>query len=402
MQRIRTFLTSQNYAAILLIILAVIAIRLPIDYKRMMEITDNDYTTHIYYALDMLAGREVPAFTLAHSLWQLGLIFVWWASRSRIDFWQSAISFQVLSAVAAALIVYFWYGSLPGRPSPWKRAFWAISLVIVAPIIAPGLLDGAYYFGYIGLANYHNPTVHVLRPFALLLFIIALRALHPPQKDGWLVAACALLMATATFLKPSYTVTMLPALGLMVLYWLYRRRPVHWLLIIAGLGIPAVLLLSPQFIITYVKGEIDGGIAIMPFAAANMLSGYVALKFFMSIFFPLAVTALNFKRALRDPEMALAWLSFAAGAAEFYLFIELGSRFTHANFLWGAQITLFVLFAACGRFLLRLEGEARAETQVRSPRAALRRLWAQYGLYLPHIASGIAYYIFCYVTPHYG
>lgn len=393
-QSARAFLRSQNYLAIILIVLLVVAIRLPIDYKRIMGITDNDYTTHIYYGLDMLHGREVPAFTLAHSFWQLGLIFMWWASRSRIDFWQSAILFQVLSSVASALILYFWYGALPGRPSPWKRAFWSVTLVIVTPVIAPWFLDGAYYFGYIGLASYHNPTVHMLRPFAVLMFIFAMEVLTRPASSAWKVLAAALIFAGATFLKPSYTITLLPALGLMGLYWLWKRRPIGWWMAILGLGLPSVALLVPQFVITYVRGEVDGGIALMPFSAAQMLSGYLPLKFFMSIFFPLVIAVLFFRRALHDHEMVLAWLSFAAGALQFYLLIELGSRFTHANFLWGAQITLFILFAVSIRFLLKQEISLR---ELASPAK-----WAAYAAYLPHVASGVAYWMFCYITPHYG
>jgi len=393
-QSARSFLFSQNYLAILLLVVLVTAIRLPIDFRRIMAITDNDYTTHIYYGLDMLHGRPVPAFTLAHSFWQLGLIFVWWLSRSRIDFWQSAIGFQVLSSVAAALIVYFWYGALPGRPSPWKRIFWAVTLVVVTPVIAPQLLDGAYYFGYIGLANYHNPTVHMLRPFALLMFIFAMQVLLGPRSSIWKILFAALIFAGATFLKPSYTITLLPALGLMGLYWLWKRRPVGWRMAIFGLGLPSVLLLAPQFIITYVRGEVDGGIALMPFVAAQMLSGFVLQKFLMSIFFPLVVVVLFWKRALRDHEMVLAWSGFIIGALQFYLLIEKGSRYTHANFLWGAQITLFILFAVTIRFLLRQEISFRELTRPAR--------WISYVAYVPHVLSGIAYWVFCYTTPHYG
>lgn len=391
---VRSYLRSQNYLAIILLVLLVVAIRLPIDFKRIMGITDNDYTTHIYYGLDMLHGRSVPAFTLAHSFWQLGLIFVWWASRSRIDFWQSAIGFQVLSSVASALILYFWYGALPGKPSAWKRLFWSVSLVVVTPIIAPHLLDGAYYFGYIGLANYHNPTVHMLRPFALLMFIFAMEVLRCPVSSIWKVLVAALVFAGATFLKPSYTITLLPALGLMGLYWLWKRRPIGWRMAIFGLGLPSVLLLAPQFVITYVRGEADGGIALMPFVAAQMLSGFLPQKFFMSIFFPLMVAVLFFRRMLRDHEMVLAWSAFIIGALQFYLFIEKGSRYTHANFLWGAQITLFILFAVSIRFLLKQEISLRE--------LARPAKWAAYAAYLPHILSGIAYWVFCYTTPHYG
>lgn len=390
----RSFLAAQNYFAILLIILAVIAIRLPIDYKRMMTITDNDYTTHIFYALDMLHHRPVPAFTLAHSFWQLFLIFMWWLSRSHIDFWQSAIGLQVVSSITAALILYFWYGTLPNKPSAWARAFWAVTLVMVTPIIAPTLLDGAYYFGYIGLANYHNPTVHVLRPFALVLFLFGMSAMRTSKHTAWAILFCALVMMGATFLKPSYTITLLPALGLMVLYLLIQRKPEDWPLLIFGLGVPAVLILGAQFVITYIQGETDGGIAFMPFVVAQNMSRFLPTKFLMSIFFPLTISLLFFKKVIRDPEMILAWLSFLIGSAQFYLLAEKGSRFTHANFLWSAEITLFVLFAVTARFLLKQDFSWKRLTQP--------GFWLQYALYLPHISSGIAYYIFCYTTPHYG
>lgn len=386
-------MTSQNYLAILLVIALVVAIRLPIDYRRIMEPTSNDYSTHIYYGLDMLAGRKVPAFTLAHSFWQLGLIFVWWASRSRIDFWQSAIAFQVLSSVASALIIYFWFGALPGRPSPWKRLFWSVTLVIVAPIAALQAVDGAYYFGYIGLANYHNPTVHMLRPFALLMFLLAMDVLECRRAPAWKILFGALVFAAATFLKPSYTVTLLPALGIMALYWLWQRRPIHWPLAF-GIGLPSVIILAAQFLITYIQGEPDGGIAFMPFEAARMLSGYLPLKFFLSIFFPLVVALAFWKQARNDRALALAWLSFLMGAIQFYFFIELGSRYTHGNFVWGAQITLFILFVASIRFLLVNEAALRGSLRWGG--------WLGYAAYLPHIVWGVLYYIFCYTTPHYG
>lgn len=132
----------------------------------------------------------------------------------------------------------------------------------------------------------------------------------------------------------------------------------------------------------------------MPFVAAQMLSGFLPQKFFMSIFFPLMVAVLFFRRMLRDHEMVLAWSAFIIGALQFYLFIEKGSRYTHANFLWGAQITLFILFAVSIRFLLKQEISLRE--------LARPAKWAAYAAYLPHILSGIAYWVFCYTTPHYG
>ncbi len=389
-QSARRFLTSQNYLVILALIAAVVAIRLPIDTLRIMTPTDNDYSSHIDFALNMFHGRPVPAFTLAHSLWQLFLIFLWLISRNRIDFWQSAILLQVLSSVAAALILYFWFGALKNRPNALLRAAAAVSLVIVTPVVLPGLLDGYYYFGYLGLANYHNPTVHVLRPMALIMFFYALSALETPRHSGWHIAFCFLVFAAGTFLKPSYTVSLGPVLVLFVLYRQFVQRcPVDWKLLVIGMGLPSVLFLAPQFVITYISGEPDGGIALMPLVAASMMSEHLGIKFLLSIVFPLAVLALNFRAMLRDRAMLLAWATFAWGASQFYLLIELGSRYTHGNFLWSAQIALFILFAATIRFLL--------EHPVERPRTL-----AGYLAYVQHVIAGIIYYIYCYTTPHYG
>jgi hypothetical protein len=392
---IKPHVRLQELFPIVTILLIVIAIRFPIDYIRIMTDTDNDFGAHIYFALDMLHGRPVPAFTSAHSLWQMLLIGIWTVSRSRIDFWQSAIALQSVSSIASTLILYFWYKNLPSKPSTLKCLFWAVTLVIITPVIALNIIDSNYYFGYIGLANYHNPTIHMLRPFALIMFMIALGVLSDrPLSSNWLVFFSAVVTAAATFLKPSYTIALLPALGVFVLYRFAKKQSINWKLLIFGLGIPAVLCLAPQFIITYISGEPHDGIAFIPFAAASVMAGFHPAKYILSAFFPLVMLAANFNSMKRSPEVLLAWLAFAAGLMQFFLFAETGSRFEHGNFLWGAQISLFVLFAVTIRHLLK------EKTTVKS---LLRPAgWAPYLVYLPHIISGIAYYLYCLNNSRYS
>lgn len=390
---LRNFLASQNYPAIFVLILCVILIRLPIDYKRIMQAADGDFGNHIYFALDLLHGRPVAAFTMAHSLWQLLLIGVWWISRCRIDFWQSAIAFQVLSSLASALIIYFWFGQVPGRPSAWARTFWAATLVVVAPVILPFLLDGKYYYGYIVLANYHNPTVHMLRPLALLMFIIATQVLDSPRHFIWLVLFSAAITAAATFLKPNYTLLLLPALTLMLLYGVIKRRRMDGRLFIFGLGLPAIFTLGAQFLITYVNGEPGDKIALLPFVVVNLTSDFVFLKFLLSILFPLAIALLFWKWGKRDGELIFAWVGFGIGALQYYLLAETGDRLAHGNFSWGLQIGLFILFVVTIRFLLKQQNTIH--------RLVSASAWLPYLFYAPHVLAGILYYLYCFITPHY-
>jgi hypothetical protein len=265
--------------------------------------------------------------------------------------------------------------------------------VIVTPIVLPTLLDGAYYFGYIGLANYHNPTIHVLRPFSILFFIFSMAALRNQSLPFWQVLISAVAVIAATLLKPNLTITLLPAVGLMTLYYLARSKPVNWMLLIFGLGLPALVVLSGQYTLAYLNGETGSRIIFAPLAVARALSGYIGIKFVLSILFPLVISIAFFKKVRQDDEMILAWLAFAVGTAQYFLLAELPGL-EHANFLWGTQVCLFVLFAATGRFLLKQDFSLKP--------MANPRFWVQFLAYLPHILAGIAYYIFCYITPHYG
>ena len=89
--------------------------------------------------------------------------------------------------------------------------------------------------------------------------------------------------------------------------------------------------------------------------------------------------------------LPLAYLAFLMGALQLYLLAETGIRFSDGNFRWSAQITLFLLFVAGARWLLR-EGSSL-------PRWQRFLLYAAYGL---HLAGGIAYYIYVFISPHYG
>ena len=69
--------------------------------------------------------------------------------------------------------VYYWIGD--GTKKHWElwRVFSSVSVTLLAPFMILALEDGLFYFGYIGLANYHNPTIHLLKPFVGCLILAA-------------------------------------------------------------------------------------------------------------------------------------------------------------------------------------------------------------------------------------
>jgi hypothetical protein len=379
---------------VLILTLLTVAISLPVYYYRVLTPTENDYGTHILFTLKMLHRQLPPTFVLAHPLLELIIGFIYWAGRGLIGLWETAVLVQVLAQVATALILFFWIGAIPGRSGAFLRVFFALTLTLVGPVTLLAPLDGRFYFGYIGLANYHNPTIHLLRPFALACFYFAWRAFHTPRNPGWMVVLSAGLMVAATLVKPNYAMTILPALAALAAWFFYRRRPLDLRMLIWGQAVPAVLMLAFATVLIYFVPDADkAGLTIAPFAVEMGFSGYLFPKFMLSILFPLGAVLLAFRWLRRDSEMLLAWAAFISGALQVYLLAETGERFFHGNFRWSAQIGLFILFAATVRFILRRRAAGELSFGAR---------WILYAFYALHLAGGLAYYIYAITQPHYG
>lgn len=388
---------EQDWRAVLGLALVVFVFSGSIHFRRIAYPTDNDYSLHVLYAQQIAEGKfeDVPLNALAHPAMQVILIGMHLISFRSLGFYASLIVVQTAAQVATALILYFWFGSKEESRWNWIRGFWAATLTIVSPIMAFAIVDGLYYFGYIGLANYHNPTIHLLRPVALLSFILALRIFRHPRSSGRYVIASAILVIGSGVIKPNYALVILPALSVLALWQVYRRKSVDWRLLVLGFFVPGMFVLSSQWIVAFwmARGE-QVSILLRPFEVETAFSKYLAPKFFLSIVFPLTALLAFFGRLSRDRSVQLGWLALLMGAAQMYLLAEGGDRFFHGNFRWGAQIGLFLLFAATGREIARMTIEEARSRKV--------RLAVTYGVYVAHVAAGVAYYLRSFASRGYG
>ena len=382
---------------VLALILLTAAISTPIYAARILEPTTSDYDAHIVWTLRMLRRELPPTDIIARPALQLAIGFFYWAGRGRLGLWESAVLVQVLAQIAAALILYAWIGPIRRKWGEVLRVFLAISLTVVAPVMLLAFIDHKFYFGYIALANYHNPTVHLLRPFALATFFFSLRSFKIPRSPLWMVLLAAACAIGGMMTKPNYAIALLPALGLAALWFIWKKRPIDWRMLLGGVVVPLTAMLVFQFVMVYMLP--DAGptrIEVAPFAVESYWSGYLPLKFLLSILFPLAVLALNWKQVRQDDEMILVWITFLIAVVQMYLFAETGDRFRDANFRWGAQVALLILFASSVRFMLQRAAQETTAPQKRWPAAIV------YAMYALHIAGGIAYYIYCFVQVGYA
>ncbi len=388
---IQRWLKEQNWFSILILIAVTIAIMLPVYQFRVLQPVNSDFGTHIEFTSRFLKHETIPAYTLAHPVYQLLLGGIVWLSRGLLNGHTGTILIMVASQVVTALLVYGLLGKKAGRRSEICRVILSVGVVVAAPIMALLPLDNKYYFGYIGLANYHNPTIILLRPLALILFGMILADLQKRKLSTLRIILAAVVVIVSTLLKPNLAITLIPAVFILLLIHWIQKKPFHYTGWMLGYFLPAGIILAGQYLFTYLQpGAGSGGILFQPLVVESAFSGYLGWKFLLSIFFPLLILIVEFKQIKNSPDLQLAWLAFIIGAAQLYLLAEDGNRLEHGNFRWSAQITLFLLFVSTLKYCWQ---------KIRWTSA---KKWLILIGFSPHVIAGVIYLIHCLKAKSYG
>jgi len=311
---------------------------------------DSDYFQHTNWAQELLqAPQNVPSYVVAHSAWQWAVIIT---HEIVMHSWRAGAFIVTLGSALFTVGILFWL--LRKKLMPLLAGALAIGLTVAAPLAFLYPLDHELYFGYIGIDTYHNPTILLLKPFAILQLFYSAEALQGKVADWKSIFVTVLVSAVAAFAKPNYLICLLPALGILALISIWKKHPIDWKRLLIGIVLPSMAILAWQFFLTYGS---DGGSSIIlaPFGVMQGYSSYLPEKFILSIVFPTIVTAIYWKEAIKDTRMQLGWIGFGLGVIFTYFFAESGVRFHDGNFTWSGEIALFILFVCCILFLSERE-----------------------------------------------
>jgi hypothetical protein len=330
---------------------------------RMFTYGNFDYGYHVGTALEMKDQRSIE---LPHFLYHLYVILLSVILPGLSEYDLAMVSIVTLR-IAGALAVFWLISRALPRPLTLRGglalAGIAFMLVIVTAITVPTWPDGQFYLGYIGLNAFHNPTLLALVPLALPTAWLTTRiTFSDPERPGLArdTALSALLIVLSTLAKPSYLLCLLPAVGMLSLWRLIRRERLPWRALILGLALPGVILLAWQYVFTYGGGSTsdslsESSIEFAPFKVMVWLSNdhNISGLFLLSIAFPALVYVLFFPETFKDRFFTLSAVAAVFGASYAYLLAEGGDRTGDGNFIWSAEITLFIWFVAAMRFLIR-------------------------------------------------
>lgn len=387
--------TRHDFLLIGLLVAVTVMLLYPVTTKMAAE---HDYITHIERAATLIVN-----FTFSpHLLYQVSTIII--HAVLPIDIFSAGI-FVVLAYYGALAVVIFLF-LRSNRDIPRSVLFVAtLCLFFAAQIPALFPLDKHLYLGYIAVNALHNPTMVVLKPMALLMFILSGRIFSSTNYSHrkLFVVLCALISILTAFAKPNYTICFLPALCFLLGLGAIRRQQVDWFLALGGFLIPSILFLLFQYLVTYdaflpqiPRSYEKSQIIFAPLTVMKMYSSWLLPKFLLSIAFPLLVSICYIKKTGNDYYMKFAWLTFFFGGFCTYFLAESGFyRMMQGNFGWSGQITLFVLFVYSTRFFL---GIVFSQGQTPLPMLDRKQLFLTV-LLAVHVASGILYYFAEYSQP---
>ncbi|HEY8504747.1 MAG TPA: hypothetical protein VIL46_09205 [Gemmataceae bacterium] len=260
-------------------------------------------------------------------------------------------------------------------------------------------IAGRMYLGFIPPNVWHNSTTIFLMPFALALFGVSLRYLDRPNPAS--AAAIAALCLLNVAIKPSYFfvfAVVFPAFALVR----FRLRRDFWLAVLPVLA--AGLFLLDQYRAIFAAGSVydefyrrlglptEGGVRVAFLHVWRLLTPDIGLAVLGSFAYPLCFLAVRGREVLRDRGYLYTLAHVVVAVGIFALLAEKGVREGHANFLWQAVVCTHLWFlmtwAAHWRQLRRGGGPGAGDALV-------------IGVFVLHVAAGVAYYVKYFATGHF-
>lgn len=267
----------------------------------------------------------------------------------------------------------------------------AVSLFFISMVYPPaGIYLPGIKYNYLGVftANpFHNATYMAARPFAILAFLWYVRLLDTYEQGGdkrdYILFAIFLLLATMT--KPSFTIVLVGAAGLIMLYRLFRSgfKSFKNTVLLGLTFIPTFVDLLYQFKGVFVPEEgAEGGIGFCLGDIWRLYCDNIPLAVGLAVGFPILVLVLNYRELQNDTLYRFSWQIYLMSFAMAFLLYEKGFRAPDFNFSWGYMYGIFFAFLGSVTVLWRATAAGK--------RPLL--LGVQWLAFAWHLLSGLYYF----------
>ena len=252
---------------------------------------------------------------------------------------------------------------------------------------------------------WHNPTTIVVRPIALLIFLLVVSIVIQAKKEDFennipagRAVLTAILLVLSCLAKPSFVQVFYPAIFTLMVIWLimYKGKNLKTALQLLLVCLPSLAVMILQFVIAFYGGNKNsGGITIAPFAVAGARTRSIPISMLLVLAFPLMMLLLSAIRKSFSWGDAFAWLLLLWGLVWRLLLAEKGERTWHGNFSWGYMLAVYIVWYMAVRNYLKFYFSEQMTGNKRGAGFVLATI-----LLAAHLVSGIYYLIYLVVLGH--
>lgn len=251
-----------------------------------------------------------------------------------------------------------------------------------------------------------NATYLATRAFAIVCFFEGCRTLGIVEKlwkesasladqkntlwKEFMPFAVSLFLTTIT--KPSFTMVILPTMGVLLFLQLVRSRgkSFPYAFFLCVFMIPTGLDLLYQFFGVFTGTNVMGEETGIGFAFAKVWGNYsknIWLSILMGMALPIGVLILNAKELLKNSYYRFAWTIYLVSTIMFLCLYEKGFRMLHANFSWGYMHGMFFVYLITLLFMLKNTIQWRRSYKVVF-------VLAEWSVFLYHLVCGSYFLIY--------
>jgi len=396
------YLLNHNKRSSIILLVIAILLFVPMSYYKGIQVGESsDFDAHNRMVEFLINDHiiKVPHFLL-HLLSAIAYFLTFKQSVTLSTIAIHAISYIILTYFTYVFICKQLDGKY-GQKNYFYISILAICVVIASPIAFLAIFDEHLYFGYIALSTYHNPTIALLKPIAIVNFYLVTQIFSEENSNRNNITVIALTTVLAALAKPNYILCAIPALIMVYSYRIIRRRQINHIQFFAGLIIPAIIIISWQYYKSNTDAQLyssESKIIIAPFEVYKASSSMLFEKFILSVSFPLSICIFHWKEVKQDVYLKMAWLLFAFGTIHTYFLAESGKRMFHGNFAWSGQITLFILFFVSALFFVRQNAGYFIAGNCNDKAAAISKGTTVCSvIFILHVLAGIFWY-YCNFT----
>ncbi len=330
-----------------------------------------DWGIHISAAYDIMNHGTL----ISHFLFHVALIIIHYLSIGLISIDNAAVVLVVIIIWCICLVVWNICARAISQPGFLVGAI--LLVTFSAPIALLYPLDGHLYTGYFATNVFHNPTVLMVKPFALLHLLLLVHMFNTDTQDNY--ASELAILWSLSFLgvlaKPSYALAMIPAQAIIVALRIWKQQ--HWwrrdtvTLVVSASAFVFPLLV--QFFMLYYAGSRSLGIKSFGEIMANtcLTSNLSPWTCTLTLYTPiiikvLASTAILISisivvpRILSYVDTQLVVVAAIIGMGFAYILVEgvgtatRGDVQDYGNFGWSIQIILFLCMVVALRHFAQM------------------------------------------------